>query len=520
MAATIAACLLRCAASSRAVSKERNTLRPANECNWMPSDWTYLSEGNLHVVFSFAGTDLPLRGKVLRLRKFSDKPHTVSVCNSARFVTNVMQAHLGQEYVDAGCLVRLPAAFLREMARKTLVESRRPAHRVRGLDPSCLHGVLMRDYTRPPAPWFGRAEDDTVLQQTTGATPGVRTVCIEIKPKCGLLPPFPEGEGNATPPCRFCQHQALKLKQKKVERESEYCPLGLYSGAIDCDVLRLSDALRGLLATPQNNLQVFGAGGSLLYGENFPTSEKEKIADGDPSGTGLDDDRRWQLRRLQDVCCKLYPGTKHLAAVAALVRDVCAVLITERKALQRLIKLQAKDTIGIAALAARVECLRQHQPSASSEQTASDTHWPVTIDDVEDPAIRALLGDFAVSTTAKDVSLMITIQNVTSTLWSFLRAGGGDGRRRQRTLQDPCSRGGALEWLDLARAQQLRGTTNGEQWVYSLAVCDLDPKTTTENLDKYVKLDQNISKAAAQRPKTGKLCFGFGHKPSWKQGIP
>eukprot|EP00210_Caulerpa_lentillifera_P002937 g2804.t1 len=76
------------------------------------------------------------------------------------------------------------------------------------------------------------------------------TLCLEIKPKCGFLPTchtiHPENEikKKAT---RFALQQYLKLKQKKINEMSKYCPLDLFSG----DSGQMEAALKDLLQTPQ-----------------------------------------------------------------------------------------------------------------------------------------------------------------------------------------------------------------------------------------------------------------------------
>eukprot|EP01044_Picomonas_judraskeda_P040152 COSAG03_NODE_19575_length_334_cov_0.651064_1_plen_104_part_10 len=100
----------------------RLPVRQLMATEWVASDWAYLSEGNLHMVFNFVGSGLwPTRprGHVLRLRKCSEKPHVPSVRESFAFAEVVMKRHLGQEYVDTGTLVTLPASFVRELARIT-----------------------------------------------------------------------------------------------------------------------------------------------------------------------------------------------------------------------------------------------------------------------------------------------------------------------------------------------------------------------------------------------------------------
>ena len=155
------------------------------------------------------------------------------------FARHVLAPLLGCPCAAAGARVRPPADFLRRL------ESR--------LGPGCprLGGeaVLLPDlaFLRPQA----------------GPAPAPPVFALELKPKCGFLPLAASVEEGSVKRrrSRFELHQRLKLAQGRVTQLSEYCPLQLFSGKPDL----VAAALRGLLATPQNNFALC-RDGELVFG--------------------------------------------------------------------------------------------------------------------------------------------------------------------------------------------------------------------------------------------------------------
>ena len=111
---------------------------------------------------------------------------------------------------------------------------------------------------------------------------------------------------------------------------------------------------------------------------------------------------------------------------------------------------------------------------------------------VAEVEVASLLEDFALATTAKDVSLMLTMQPCRQASHGPTQpqplAGSRDGTGgREEGL------GLGLAALDLAARPERRWG-----WRYKLTVCDLDPKPTTANLRKYVELDAQIRETAQE----------------------
>ena len=85
----------------------------------------------------------------------------------------------------------------------------------------------------------------------------VSTWCVEIKPKCGVLPSSPYvTRWIKRKKSRFWLHQRFKLHCGKIKRISEYEPLNLFKGNVN----DISESFRNLIRTPQNNLRVFRDG--------------------------------------------------------------------------------------------------------------------------------------------------------------------------------------------------------------------------------------------------------------------
>ncbi|CAG0881204.1 unnamed protein product [Darwinula stevensoni] len=153
---------------------------------------------------------------------------------------HVVQRILGREHLILPQLVALSprdAEHLRLSVRALRpVESRREKE----LIPGNVYGIL--------------ADDCAFMGSRPSSGP---SWCVEIKAKQGVLPPDWQ-----EPLCRFCLHQHMKMRKKKLEYMSPYCPFDLFSGC----PWRTKEAVYGLLSSPQNNLKIFRVSDSKGYG--------------------------------------------------------------------------------------------------------------------------------------------------------------------------------------------------------------------------------------------------------------
>ncbi|XP_017149122.1 inositol-pentakisphosphate 2-kinase isoform X1 [Drosophila miranda] len=225
----------------------------------------------------------------------------------------IMCRLLGNEFVCGADIVAIP----KEDDRFWINEHIRAHRPVARLDKEFVgpFGLLLPDVTQLPATFdvlLGNLQAKGTTGDGTGAagtgagptataragTRGVHrlgdTYAIEIKPKQGwhqlasdvndlfdlmpagaeTMPKRSRGEKDqeaigvekatrAECRCRYCGMQLLKLRNGKIKRLGDYCPLELFSGAPS----RMLDALHALLACPQNNLRVF-QDGNLIYGDH------------------------------------------------------------------------------------------------------------------------------------------------------------------------------------------------------------------------------------------------------------
>ncbi|XP_022228008.2 inositol-pentakisphosphate 2-kinase [Drosophila obscura] len=232
----------------------------------------------------------------------------------------IMRRLLGNEFVCGADIVAIP----KEDDRFWINEHIRAHRPVARLDKEFVgpFGLLLPDVTQLPATFdvlLGNLQAKGTTGDATGATgaagtgvgagegaaatstAGTRgvhglgdTYAIEIKPKQGwlqlasdvndlfdLMPAGAEtmpkrSKGEEDPEqtgvakstrdkckCRYCAMQLLKLRNGKIKRLGDYCPLELFSGAPS----RMLDALNALFACPQNNLRVF-QDGNLIYGDH------------------------------------------------------------------------------------------------------------------------------------------------------------------------------------------------------------------------------------------------------------
>ncbi|KAI8817001.1 inositol-pentakisphosphate 2-kinase [Fimicolochytrium jonesii] len=201
-----------------------------------PASWKYKHEGNANVVFTYTGSQPPLEGHVLRVRKSDDTSETpMSLGDEQGFQERVIGPLVGGDYVAKTRLVKVTPDFLQALS--TAFAALRPeARRNRDLDLRQEFVALIPDLT---------------VAGTDGRDGG-EAITVEIKPKWGFLPTSPNINPVKLHTCRYCMHQHYKQHIPP----SEFCPLDLYSG----DQRRVAKAVDALVRCPQNNLRVFVGG--------------------------------------------------------------------------------------------------------------------------------------------------------------------------------------------------------------------------------------------------------------------
>lgn len=251
--------------------------------------------------------------------------------------------------------------------------------------------------------------------------PSEPCLCVEIKPKCGVLPAGIAATEPLLGFCRFCVRENLK-RQPGTSR-SDYCPLDLYS----MHRPRIERALHSLLAAPRNNLRIFGHGGELLFGAAHGAAGREALRRelwlefGGGSGSG----------GAPPTAARCGAGGQAEALEALLVRVVASALLQE-PLLPRLKSVQAASALSAegalrayeraCAAVGREEVDRQLRPCSDDadgvavrcpqgERTgAGVAHWPCTETDVS-----LMLGPvraWLLALCASDVSLMVCVRKL------------------------------------------------------------------------------------------------------------
>lgn len=246
----------------------------------------YRAEGNSNIVLALMDDH-----RVLRMRKTTiscpDAKDTVDLERFVKF-SRVIASCFSRRYVPQPKLGRLDTYDLDAFNKK--LAKFRPVNRLTKeiQDRDC---ILYPDVAFLPV----TLDPLTFRNQDFGQDP-VRgywqnTYCVEIKPKQGWsLDDLCYGDGFtreqlfgcwdgdqlvdslSMAKCRFCLFQYSKLRNKMIEKVSKYCPLDLFSGK----PIRILNAIKGLIGSPQNNLKLC-KNGRIVYDEQRDKSVFNRI---------------------------------------------------------------------------------------------------------------------------------------------------------------------------------------------------------------------------------------------------
>lgn len=195
-------------------------------------EWNYRGEGNSNLVIGLCG-----KNQIIRIPKIAQNclEEPSSKTEYIKFI-QYLTPHISQ-FVKPQSILYLNQTTIKNIEEK--LEPHRPNHR---LAKRLQYGeaLLCYDYALLPD-----SQNEDVY-------------CIEIKPKQGYTP-----ECDKKTLCSYCLHQFYKLSKGLIQKQSDYCPLDLYSG----NKQRMQKAINALIANPQNNLKIF-KNGNLIYQEN------------------------------------------------------------------------------------------------------------------------------------------------------------------------------------------------------------------------------------------------------------
>ena len=308
--------------------------------------------------------------------------------------------------------------------------------------------------------------DCSVVAVASGPAAG-RSLCLEIKPKCGFLPapellhgPYAVQAGVS----RYALHQRLKVRQGRVARPSAYCPLDLFSR----DRPRVARALRALVASPQNNLMVFADGRRALDLAPGPTGAPEVAGEGEEPPAAF-----------ARLCGAFWGAGAADDAAAERVLDAVATVLCERSgALGRVLDLQRLDRVGpfgaarvLWNLAGRRGEGLPADAGLRAEVTAAAGLAPavLALDRLPREAGLRLLREYLTAATAKDCALMVAL--------GLPDAEGGPPPAVAAAPEAGAERG-ALE-------------VGGRRLLYSVALVDLDLKPLAK-VHEHAALDRRL----------------------------
>uniref|UniRef100_A0A7N0VI84 Inositol-pentakisphosphate 2-kinase n=1 Tax=Kalanchoe fedtschenkoi TaxID=63787 RepID=A0A7N0VI84_KALFE len=287
------------------------------------------------------------------------------------YVRDVMTPLLGAEHVDAGVRVRVSVDFLESIDKNVLPH--RPAWRVDAarVNPLCDSALLISDHS--------------VFHH--GAK-GMPCLSVEIKPKCGFLPPskyISEENHMKKSISRFRMHQALKLHRKEVSEISHYDPLDMFSGIKN----RIYKAMRALFSTPQNNFRIF-LNGSIIFG-------------GSGGGTNATNSKTAEL--LEDAlgCFIRAEEGKRTEALLQLVTET----LHEASVLDKLLEVQKLDAFDIeGAIHAYYNVVSE--PCKVCQHVSKDQ--PHELHTIPFHESLEIARNYLIAATAKDCSLIISFR--------------------------------------------------------------------------------------------------------------
>ena len=338
-----------------------------------PLEWIYRMEGGKHIVLEYTGSNPCYKNCVMRLEKL--KKEAGKGEDSALvtyFVDHFIAPVIGREHLIQGSFVKLSKGFTQ--AIRDQITPVRPG-----------------DRKQDPLELGKKAE---IQLDATKYSAGALTV--EVKPKSGapvatdFLPRDHHIKRSKSP---FELKQLYKLRTGKTDTLSAYRPKDFFSG----NPVRIKKSLNSLFNSPQNNLRFFLNG---------------------------------KLTSISDLSNKA-PYLSQNLITTILSRD-----LTHSRILQRLLKLQRADTIGIEGAMAIYSLDRKYLEEISEKQFWKENlghgplHWleaPQTLESLSNKVFNTaekarrilkeldrkqrmvLLGQYLIATAAKDCSVLLHI---------------------------------------------------------------------------------------------------------------
>ncbi|XP_029851466.3 inositol-pentakisphosphate 2-kinase [Ixodes scapularis] len=448
-----------------------------------PENCAFRGEGNSNIVVALKKED-----RVLRLRKSQVYTEgTISLTGEtlqkfqleADFISHVMKNLLGYRFVQSPILIELTAENVRLI--NEAVHFKRPIHRLKkNVREVSTLGLLLPDHCTLPS-HLRKYGEGPVLS-------------VEIKPKQGFLPEsyhLPHDHKLRASVCRFHLAQTYKKSKGEILSMSMYCPLDLFSGC----PRRMNNALHELLYHPQNNLRVF-KDKELIFSEENRSSLDITLKDFfDKPGIVSREEILCQL--VTQILVHCFPTTdRSLTYEPASHSDhgpqscpsssacTCPNRVRGQHklprgcVLDRILQIQRLGSMDVTAVyphylslkealqcpnesLSALEYLEDGHPSPSLPKALGFPNQQVYETDLEFTCRK--IWEFLVALTARDCSIMLSLQKLSPATRVY---------PKDSVVQD----------------------SNGQTYLFSVAVVDLDPKTVSK-LEKVYFDDCNLIRA-------------------------
>jgi len=221
----------------------------------------------------------------------------------------------------------------------------------------------------------------------------------------------------------------------------------------------MQGALYNLLTSPQNNLKVYSNGNLCFSGMFGGSTESSSTFD-----------------EIRNICNGNFTSAGEQDTIEILLRLLVTILLKESllNNLQCAQKMDAMDIEAIYYLQKKLEL--NGIPSDCVETSLQDIE---KLNKMNDDEIRIAIDQYLTSATAKDCSIMVTLYRLPNTTSPTLT--------EVNNFSIIC-----LE--------------DSKQYIYRLAVVDIDPKSA-ENIESYYQIDQEIASLYTKQKKKEKMLY-------------
>ncbi|KAJ5068177.1 inositol polyphosphate kinase 1 [Anaeramoeba ignava] len=381
-------------------------------------DWQYMNEGNGNIVLEYCGLfHEDLNGTVLRLKKqkITNKIIKTEKENESliekeltnyKFYSNVLSPLFNNKFIYPGLLLAMNENFLTQIEKK--ISKQRPKFR---RETTQINLKTNYNIVQPNHSIFPKISEENYKS----------CLSIELKPKCGFIPNSPFIDKNNQFKKQFSRyflHQRLKKKKGEIEEISLYDPIDLFSN----DKNQIFHAMDCLLNNPQNNLKIF-LDSQLIFGG---IRSQEQEGDEKTELRKLLMDQNHLQTQLKNIFNKEKQNIQSL-------KEIITQIILKTKVLDNILNLQKLDNLDIEGIYQIYQNLNNSKIEIPSWKKICDNQpfLESILQNIKKPKIEneenllkfkledlskeesiMKIIEFLISSSVKDCSVMITIQEV------------------------------------------------------------------------------------------------------------